>query len=338
MATYFHLLVGASWFVLLFTTLLFTEKRHFNVIKNSFYYFLFSFPIIFIAYLGFMGSTFVQDPNLPSPDYIYSYIRQYKMVLPFYSLSSFVITWLPGILIYFGFLLSIVFIRRDKDIFLEKLFYIILTSSFALFGLIFLSFFDVDGFLGKFYPFRFASLLLLIFIIFYARYLLLYFNNFSRSLSFSVLLILSPFFFIKASINAVGELQDVYFENKNKINLYEFVEENTNPSHIILIDPRLEEIFFDFERKLNRPTLVTFKYIPSSKEGLIEWYKRREFKTKIFNGDFEIIHQFPFHYLLLKKDKEMPHLTSSFNKVFENQEFYLLQYKAAIQKSSIKME
>ena len=39
-----------------------------------------------------------------------------------------------------------------------------------------------------------------------------------------------------------------------------------------------------FERYVQRPTLVTRKFIPTAKTGILEWYRRIQFKQKIFNN------------------------------------------------------
>ncbi|ERL46055.1 hypothetical protein RS24_01038 [Candidatus Micropelagos thuwalensis] len=114
-ATYFHLLVGAQWIALLaLAILIYDGKFRIPTLVMS-GYFLLCCPILLVAISGFYGSGFIQGDDTPSPSYIYSYIRQYKMVLPFYSLPRFILQWLPGITIFLGILISFWAIKREPS-------------------------------------------------------------------------------------------------------------------------------------------------------------------------------------------------------------------------------
>tara|TARA_B100001250_G_scaffold65148_1_gene51607 strand:+ start:22224 stop:23717 length:1494 start_codon:yes stop_codon:yes gene_type:complete len=321
LATYFHLLVGFSWFALLLASSVIHNRHYVIAVKSFMLYVLLSSPILIIAAYGFLGGEFIQDPNLPSPSYIYSYIRQYKMVLPFYSVSTFVVDWLPGILVHIGLLVGIIFLNTEEDHNLNKLLSLLVVSTIIIFVLLLISLFDNEGVLAKFYPYRYTSLLLLLFITFYTSNLKLAMKDLKANLSLVGVIILLPLLLITAAIKSAFEFQEIYLDDNSKDKLYEFISSNTNAGEIVLIQPEIEEIFFDFERKVNRPTLVTFKYIPSSKVGLTEWFKRREFKAQVFNRETNPVSYYPYSYILVNVQSKSKYIDQEI--IYENSKYTL---------------
>ena len=322
LATYFHLLVGFSWFALFLASSLLFSRSYADNLKSFLIYKILSSPILFIAAYGFLGTNFEQDPSLPSPSYIYSYIRQYKMVLPFYSISHFLINWLPGILLHMGLFAGIILLKRKEDQKSDKLYSLLIVSSVILILLLVISLFDKEGVIAKFYPYRYTSLLLFLFITFYLSNINSTFTDQQENLSLISLVILCPFLLVNLATNTAYEYKEVYIQDNNKESLYEYIEANTKKNEIILIHPELEEKLFDFERELNRPTLVTFKYIPSSKEGLTEWYKRREFKAQIFQKKVNE-NTYPFSYKIYPNDDIDKSIEGQV--IFKNPDYTLLE-------------
>ena len=116
-----------------------------------------------------------------------------------------------------------------------------------------------------------------------------------------------------------------YFNSSSKIELYEYLKPNTQPSDVILIQPDLEKKLMDLERRIDRPTLNIFKFIPSSKEGLVEGYKRREYRTNIFD-DFNYKHsKYHFNYLIIDNNSnDNMSNKNRLSKVFSNQDYLVL--------------
>jgi hypothetical protein len=73
---------------------------------------------------------------------------------------------------------------------------------------------------------------------------------------------------------------------------------------IFLIDPKLDMGNTNFERKYNRPTLVAYKFIPTTKQGILRWYKLLEQRENLFlNGcPSSIMENYPVKYLLADID------------------------------------
>ena len=160
------------------------------------------------------------------------------------------------------------------------------------------------------------------FITFYLSNINSTFTNQQENLSLISLVILCPFLLVNLATNTAYEYKEVYIQDNNKESLYEYIEANTKKNEIILIHPELEEKLFDFERELNRPTLVTFKYIPSSKEGLTEWYKRREFKAQIFQKKVNE-NTYPFSYKIYPNDDIDKSIEGQV--IFKNPDYTLLE-------------
>lgn len=325
LSTYFHILVGASWFGLLTLGVILNGEFLKKVLKIFSIYLLLCLPIIFLAINGFNSSDYAYDPSMPSPSYIYSYIRQYKMVLPFYSISNFIINWLPGIAVYAGILISMFFSRKlIQNTSVRRLNTLILGSILIIFLFLIISLFDSDGVFAKNYPYRFTSLLLLLILLYTASYLKIEDANKKIGTGLLLLLSITPFFLVSGAINSLAEIKSKYFDKQYEENLYSYLLENTSQNEIILIDPLIEEDLFDLERKINRPTLFTFKYIPSSKEGLIEWYKRNQYKSRIFSNDDIQNDYYSYSYLVLSNDRNPGIFMKDHLNIYSNEKYTVL--------------
>jgi len=328
LATYFHILVGVSWFGLLALALLLSDKDYQISLKSFFLYSLICFPIIYLAINGFNSSGYVYDKSLPSPSYIYSYIRQYKMVVPFYSISNFVINWLPGVAVYFGIIISIYLSKKFlQNSIIIRLNTLILSSISIIFFFLVISFFDYDGVFAKTYPYRFTSLLLLLILLYSACYLKKEDLNGKMRIGLFLLIAITPFFLINGTINSLTEIKSRYFDSIHKYKLYNYLTENSLPNEIVLIDNSIEEELYDLERKINRPTLFTFKYITSSKKGLIEWYKRKKYKTNVFAKNMSNEEDYKYNYLILSNNSDLEIFESNHINVYSNEKYTVLVLK-----------
>ena len=325
-ATYFHLLVGFFWFFIILLSLYDLRSLIFlkKIIKYAISYLFLTSPIMITASFGFIGSDFIQDPKLPTPDYIYSYIRQFKMVLPFYNFSSFYISWLPGIIAHLSVLLCILIIHLSKNSNQNKLFKLIISANLILFTFLIISFFDTDGFFGKFYPFRISSLLFLLSIFFLISSFKKLVERNSFIISFICIILISPFFLMQNLIASSYDIKNAFFHDSTKVGLYEFINITAEKNELVLIDEEIEEKFFDFERSLNLPTLQTFKFVPSSKEALTKWYLKREFKKNIFNGSVRDYPSYDYSYLLSSLNKKEL-LSKNHEVIFENKKYVFLR-------------
>ena len=89
------------------------------------------------------------------------------MVLPFHSISVFVLFWMPGIAVFISILILLFATHnRAGNAVLSRLSFLLLTGTCVVFIFLGVSMIDVDGVFGKFYPYRFTSLLFLLLILY----------------------------------------------------------------------------------------------------------------------------------------------------------------------------
>ena len=325
-ATYFHLLVGVQWLCLMVLAYFFSNRNLVATIKVLGAFLLLSCPILFIAIEGFYGSKYIQDDAVPTPSYIYSYIRQYKMVLPFYSVPRFILQWLPGITIYIGILIGLWITREtQKDLKSKLLYNLISVSTVMIFVFLMISAMDDRGSFGKLYPYRFTSLLLLLTLFYACSKLQVSDLKSGANIGPILLLTLFPFFVMNGAITSIKEIHNDREGRSAIVEMYQFLLDNSSTTDIILVDPKIEEKLHDLERKLNRPTLVTFKYIASSKEGLAEWYKRREFKSQVISNSETIGTRYPYHFVITNEPSHIDKLSVNHSRIFENSDYTVLR-------------
>lgn len=324
LATYFHLLVGVAWFGLMILARMAQNRAALSEFKYICFYIVASAPIIVIAARGFLGDSFVAEPGLPSPSYIYSYIRQWKMVLPFYSISGFVLFWMPGIAVFISILI-VLFATQNRagDEVLSRLSFLLLTGTCVVFVFLGISIIDAEGVFGKFYPYRFTSLLFLLLILYLTAMLRDVDTSGGVGIGQIFFFTLSPFFVVSTATNFLLEVREVTWVDQDKGELYEVIKNSTKKEDTILIAPDLEKIFFDFEREVSRPSLVTFKYIPTSNATLIEWYKRRKFKEAVFSGSRYSGRDYNYSYLISSNTRLDEKLHVGHKKWFENNSYIL---------------
>jgi hypothetical protein len=284
--------------------------------------------VIGIAAWGYLTSVGPSDPSLPSASYIYSHIRQYKMVLPFHSIQAFLLFWLPGLTVFFGALILVLSDRQEMNRHPKDLLRtLIVVSLFFLVACLAASAIDFDGTFGKFYPYRFTSLLFLLIIFYFALKVRDIEKNGERNLCRALFLTATPFFLTTASTEALIQIYGGVRPDEQKQDLYEQVALQTRAGEIVLISSELEKGLFDFERKSSRPSLVTFKYVPSSKTQLYEWYKRLQFKESIFSNQGSTTNAYPYDYLISTTDKRYRHLATHHTEIFANERFVFWKAK-----------
>ena len=122
--------------------------------------------------------------------------------------------------------------------------------------------------------------------------------------------------------NFLQELREVSRGNPDKGELYEVIKNSTEKNDTILIAPDLEKIF-DFEREVSRPSLVTFKYIPTSNATLIEWYKRLKFKEAVFSGSRYSGSDYNYSHLISSNTRTDEMFHAGHKKWFENDSYIL---------------
>lgn len=325
-AVYLHFLVGGFWGI---SVLLFIFLKKTDVIetaKFSFFFLLLIFPLI--TYLGIerLRPIEIDVSGIQySAEYIYAAIRNPHHIAPFSS-KGHLYAWSLG----YAYIISSIFViiyftieeKRKNNLVIW-----ILSLFLYLFLAFFVAFFDRNTHIfSALYLFRPNSLLLLLTILFLVSSSASILRGGGRY--FHVVLFIAiavPFFakygpkfaynmLLNNRINITKEYNDNEWQAVN------WVKRNTNNGDIIILQKTEHEKWLAFESIVNRPTLVNYKFVPTLKSDIYEWYKRIKWKEKIFAGNCEAIGEYPVKYLLFF-DKTADKMLSSCSKVvWENED------------------
>jgi hypothetical protein len=323
LATYFHFLVGGFWFFITWLVQLYWTKQTF---MNSLKYLIPCIPLFFIIVVGQLQT---QDSinSTPPVSWIYSHFRAPHHVAPFASKAVFMEFWYQGVILLLGLTIISAIIYRYSQNRIEKEFSkLVLTLNIYLFLSLFISYFDKQGVLGKFYIFRPASITLFLSLCLYALFLQNIiskkFSKFSISskislqFSFVTLVLIScltipslsghtAYKFLSKQAQSLNSFK--ISQHKNNFDLEQIIKKS-HPTDIFLIDPNLEKDpdliwnikILSFERKYNRPTLVLDKFMPSTNSEIMRWYKLLNLKNNLFKEGCpsEITKHYKIRYLL----------------------------------------
>jgi hypothetical protein len=94
-------------------------------------------------------------------------------------------------------------------------------------------------------------------------------------------------------------------ENIEQLN--RFVLEASTPNEIVLAEPGDE---FHFPKaalpmRLSRPTLISYKFIPTNSRGIYRWYDLLQYRERVFDESCKGIDRFPVRYLLMTRRPDM---------------------------------
>jgi hypothetical protein len=315
-ASYFHFLVGIFWFhAALLWRVVDDRSALRRAIIEAAWFWLAVFPLIAIVEWKrwTIDAAIPVPPGLPSPDYIYSILRAPGHVAPFVSRYSFATDWLPGCILAGGMFvgaLTIAATAREARVGATARWLAFLLVY--LFAALALCYFDRrTGALGKFYPFRPSSLLLLIWLVTVAAWL----NEFvlRRPMLLRVVagaLVIPPFLTTTA-LNLGWDIKARAQIASDKTMIQDFLRGETPPDAVVLVDPEIEGLpreglssFLDIERTTHRFALVLFKFMPSNDPEILEWHRRMEFRRSTFERGCGTDPIYRRDYLLTTRDRK----------------------------------
>ncbi len=301
-ATYFHFLVGGFWFCAAMAGRLVEDRREFGRVLASAALFLVAVAPLFavIAWSRLAdGRAFVQPADLPPPDVIYSIIRAPWHVAPFLGLDSFLAQWLPGCVAAAVMLAACLVIARKPEAARWKVTTLWLAGLLAyLFVALAASYLDREReVLGKFYLFRPAALILLLWLAFVMAYLAAAGLPGFTAARVAALALLMPVFLIGAAERVQADRQRAGLA-AGKSALATALAERAAPGSVVLIDPQIEWSYLDFERRTGHPSLVMFKFVPTNDPQIVEWYRRLEFRRTVFEQGCTGNAAYPLDFLL----------------------------------------
>jgi hypothetical protein len=307
-ATYFHLLVGIFWFFAAMVLALIEERRGFRRVALAVLVFILAAaPLVgVIAVTRISGQAVPDVPGMPSPDVIYSIIRAPHHTSPFLDFHDFLSQWLPGYLLAAAMLGGCLVVRltpKTSPLLSSTAIWLSLLLAYLFLALI-PSFVDRHtGVLGKFYLFRPSSLILLLWL----ALALAWFNRLGlprstviKSLALAVVL---PLFLRQAAIRVTSDIEAGNDLAAEKRALAEVLAREAQPQATVLIDPQLDLAFLDFERLTGHPSLVSWKFMPTTDRGIVEWYERMAFRRTLFEDGCTAGSRYPVDFVLTAPER-----------------------------------
>jgi hypothetical protein len=301
-ATYFHFLVGGFWFCAAMAGRLVEDRRELpRVLASAVLFLVATAPLVAVIAWSRLaeGRAFVQPADLPSPDVIYSMIRIPWHAAPFLSLDSFLAQWLPGCVAAAIMLAACVMIARKPQAARWRVTTVWLAGLLAyLLVALAASYVDREsGVLGKFYLFRPAALILLLWLAFVMAYLAAAGLRGWTAVRLAALALLSPVFVMGAVDRVQGDRLRADLAGEKRA-LAAALAERATPGSVVLIDPQIDGAYLDFERRTGHPSLVAFKFMPTNDPQIVEWYRRMEFRRTLFEQGCPGNAAYPVDFLL----------------------------------------
>jgi hypothetical protein len=287
-ATYFHFLVGAFWFLAVLGLRLIENRREIVRIAVA--------AVVFMVATAPLAGTIFRTrlsadsvgavADAPAPDVIYSLIREPWHGAPFMSWSYFAMQWLPGYLLAGAMLAGCIVIARTSSEGRQCKIAVWLAVLISYLFIVLLPTFVErhTGVAGKFYPFRPSSLVLLLWLALALAWLNELGMPHFLAVKLLALALITPAFLNAAVSRIVGDVEYRVAFATDKQAVATYLAVSAASDAIVLVDPTVEALFLDFERRTGRPSLVAWKFAPTNDLQLREWYRRIEFRKSLFEN------------------------------------------------------
>jgi hypothetical protein len=302
-STYFHILVG-GWMAVLYFIYVFLTKNKLTVIVK--YLSIYTLSILPFLYYLFSNLFLNQhQPQTSNIDWIYTYLRAPHHCAPFASYLNFKTHFLFGLLVIIAFyILNELYFNKIKDEGIQTISKLFKASLIILFLGFFISIFDRNGIILKYYVFRIASissLLAFLLLSYYIVYELISYKKQETANVFLLILII-PFILFK-----IVDLKDRFNAKSNYYYiqlLSDWAKNNTQKSDLFLFLDVSDSETLVFPRHAKRSSFVIEKAIPAGGTKIEEWYRRINLKNQIIqnpNQYKELIKNEKIDFIITKK-------------------------------------
>lgn len=302
-ATYIHFLVGTFWFAALLGLRLIDNRGEIRRVIFA----VITFVIITAPLTGTILWTRLHDQaaaavlDTPTPDIIFSLIREPWHAAPFVSRYVFVVEWLPGYLLAAAMFAACLLIARTTIEPKQRSFSIWLAFLIAYLFIALVPVFVErhTGAMGKFYPFRPSSLILLLWLTLVASWLNGVIARHLPAIKILTLALLAPAFFSLVLLRVVHDSSASTSFAVDKDAIATYLTTASEKGAVVLIDPAIENSFLELERWTGRPFLIAWKFAPTNDSELREWYRRMEFRKAVFRGGCPLAPSYRVDFLLM---------------------------------------
>jgi hypothetical protein len=300
LGAWFHILVG-GWLliIILIYLFLFTEQKKIYVIGYGFLFLLGISPLIYYL-LPNLSSA---NSSTISADYIYTYIRNPHHTALFKDLSYFIKTHAIGVLFSLSVTLIMFVIIPSLDTYRQKI--ARLSLIIGLMGLLFVgvAYFDKEGSILKFYPFRLQALFTLL-------SALLLIDLLNKSTYFLLFLLLLPLPFFIGIKNLYKQYQYCFAKSNAFYQMSYYIKEHTNKNAVVFYPTIDDDYTLQFTRISERDRFFVHKLIPGGGSKIYAWYERYQISDKVEKDISAISELKPFgvEYYISTKELNNSHL------------------------------
>lgn len=290
--TYCHILVGGYAFMFLLAALFIFEKpkQKFGFIKLGVIYVLALIP--FVLYLKTAVITKVD--YTPSVNWIYTYFRSPHHVGLFRDMSYFYSKHFYGVLtaviaLYF----SLYYYKVENNVKLKRLNNFVLLSLIGALIFVVISFFDKEGVILKYYPFRVNVLTTFVITLIISMFIFSSLKSEFLRIFKQMTTLIALVILLKMTITTSFGLYKSLKTNNTKAltEIAEYIKHNTNKEDVVM--SFLDDL--SLSRRMERDRFVVYKFIPAEMNAIPEWYERELFKRKLAE-DFNFIINKPNNY------------------------------------------
>ncbi len=338
-ATYWHFL-AAGWYglYLFLYMVIYLWKKDRKIILHWVTYGIIQIPLLVYLFTGLMENreTVIHGINT---NQIYAYIRNPQHIGIFRSVDYFYHYHAPKVLMAVLALVIALWIFRKQTrgltLAMNRLMVIILIQLLVFVPV---AFFDRNGTLLKFYPFRGSVIAMMLFQLIIIiqlrdRWIPSLWQRAGRDFGRKKFFILQMISLLSVTLIVLGLKIDsrvsTYRRETPQWNdlksLAGFLQHKTPPSATFLFLCREDEMSLALPRKSQRDSYYFHKYIPTTGRGIYEWYQRYQWKEKLMKDpdllpEFESKH--PTGYIVTCHELDAPYL----RKVYGNQTYSLYRY------------
>src|SRR5262245_17908473 len=306
LATYLHFLVGGFWAIAVIWLI---GLKTGNVLRMGGA--LLAYTVLCVPLLAILAYEwfFAPMPDIADLDLtitqIYSGFRNPHHVAPF---SGQLRAWLPGTSWMTAAACLVMILARQEPSERRVLARWLLVMYAYLILAFVLSYLDRHTYLlGPLILFRPNSLILLLTIMLGALWLRQSLRgNAARALAIITLAVGTGFAVPRAASFAdtllSPQLPLTRTLTPNERELIAWLRDNTPPEATVVIEPTAQTDWtvpwLAFERLINRPTLVSLKFVPTHKADIARWYRLVRWRQAVFEGDCGRISEYPADYLV----------------------------------------
>jgi hypothetical protein len=324
---YFHVLAG-GWFLLyVFVFMVFSKEKILDIFKKGILSLIIISPLVIYLYKSLIQNNPVVIDGV-NTNYIYTAIRNPNHTGILSNMHYFLSHHLDGVIItIIVLIISLVWLNKQKESLLLKsnlLVKIILIQNLVF---VVIAYFDKNGALMKYYPFRgsaIAMLLLQLIIIYkliealpkFGEYLKnkKWIEQYSNIQSFTndsifILAILALFF---TSISRYKDYQNKKPHYNAVSQAAKILKDNSKKGDIFMLYGNENQYTYSIMRNSGRDMFFCYRFIPTRSYDIYEWYRRFLLQSEVVN-DIErlpsLLSEYNIKYIIASNPLNSPYLS-----------------------------